>query len=194
MTNIAFKSIEDYRDTATLNIYSEYSKKAPPIIKPLIQRYIMYAIHKLGRDNARTPMQWNASPNAGFTTGKPWIKVNPNYKEINVEKDESNEDSILNYYRRMIKVRKENPCLIYGNFVPLFEKHKNVFTYLRELENERCLVILNLTSKPSTIQLPKDLKNSNKKLLIKNLKEGPYESNGRIKLRPYEALVYKFEE
>jgi len=194
MTNIAFKSIEDYRDTATLDLYSEYSKKAPPIIKPLIQRYIMFAIHKLGRDNARTPMQWNASPNAGFTTGKPWIKVNPNYREINVEKDESNEDSILNYYRRMIKVRKENPCLIYGNFVPLFEKHKSVFAYLRELENERCLVILNLTSEPSTIQLPEDFKNSNKKLLIKNLKEGPHESNGRIKLRPYEALVYKFEE
>jgi oligo-1,6-glucosidase len=191
MTNVSFNSIDDYRDTATLNLYREYSRKAIAIIKPLIHFYLMYAIHKLGRDNARTPMQWNTSPNAGFTTGEPWIKINPNYTEINVEKDESDEDSILNYYTRMIKVRKANPVLIYGKYIPLFEKHKTVFAYLREFENQKCLVLLNFSGESSIIDLPDDLRKSNRQLLIKNLKEGPCEANGRIKLRPYEALVYQ---
>jgi len=185
MTNPPFGSINEYRDIETLNFYRECLKKGIPITN------IMQVIHKKSRDNARAPMQWNAGINAGFTTGKPWIEVNPNYTEINVEKAKLDEDSILNYYIRMIRIRKANPALIYGRYIPLFEECETVFAYLREFENQRCLVLLHFSDEPAIIQFPADFTKNNRQLLIKNIKGSPCEANGKIELRPYEALVYQ---
>lgn len=185
MTNLPFNSIDDYRDIETLNFYRESLKKG------MSTSMIMQAIRKKGRDNARTPMQWNSSLQAGFTVGQPWIKVNPNYTQINVENAESEKDSILNYYKQMIRIRKTNPVLIYGRYIPLFEDSKTVFAFIREIENDRCLVLLNFSDNIAEIELPAELKKINRRLLIANIKNDRCETDGNIKLKPYEACVYK---
>jgi oligo-1,6-glucosidase len=111
MTNVKFDSIEDYRDIETLNIYKEFTQRDPNS-KDEIMRYI----HKKSRDNARTPMQWSNSANAGFTSGKPWIKVNPNYTEINVEDEIKDKNSVLNYYKKLIRLRRQYEVIVYGDF------------------------------------------------------------------------------
>src|SRR5690606_10278546 len=121
MTNVRFGSIDDYRDIETLNMYRE---------KVLEQgedpQKVLKAIHYMGRDNARTPMQWDDGPNAGFTTGTPWIKVNPNYRDINVKEAMADPDSIFHYYRKLIALRKRHDIVVYGDFVPLLEDHPQI--------------------------------------------------------------------
>src|SRR5690625_7606386 len=104
----------------------------------------MKIIWKNGRDNSRTPMQWNTEENAGFTTGTPWLKVNPNYKQINIEEELANPDSILNYYKRLIHLRQNSDALIYGSYELILEEHDQVFAYKRTLNDERYLVLTNL--------------------------------------------------
>jgi len=135
MTNVRFPSIDDYRDIETLNMYRE---------KVLQQgedpRKVLEAIHYMGRDNARTPMQWDDGPQAGFTTGTPWIGVNPNCRDINVKQAMADPDSIFHYYRRLIALRKQHDIMVYGEFVPLMEDHPQIYAYLRVLGGERWLV------------------------------------------------------
>jgi len=180
MTNIKFKSIEEYKDIETINYYNEVLKNGDKDVN-----HIMESIYSKGRDNARTPMQWNDEENAGFTFGEPWIKVNPNYKEINVKNEEEDKDSVLNYYKKLIKLRKENPVLIYGKFIPVMEQDEEVFSYIREMGNEKILVILNFKGKDVDFVLPEGIKISEEGLLISN-----YENHDE-KLKPYEARVYK---
>jgi oligo-1,6-glucosidase len=184
MTNVKFESIDKYRDIETLNFFRESLKMGTP------NSVIMQEINKKSRDNARTPMQWNAGIHAGFTEGEPWIKENPNYFEINVEKSESDEDSILNYYKRMINIRKANPVLIYGRYIPLFEDNETVFAYMRKDENYKCLILLNFSNVVAEVQLTADFLNCNSQLLIGNIKNAPCKVNGKIELKPYEARVY----
>ncbi len=181
MTNISFPSIEDYRDIATINLY--YKAKEAGFDEDLI----MKGIHYHSRDNARTPIQWNSEKNAGFTTGTPWIKVNPNYEEINVENALKNKNSIFYYYRDLIKLRKKHPVLVYGKFEIVNEDDPDIFAYTRTGENEKLFVILNFTDKERKFKPEVEERYDN--ILISNY-EKIEPGNGEYSLRPYEARVY----
>ena len=192
MTNIAYSNIEDYRDVETLNYYREMKEKGIP------EEEIMEAIYRDSRDNARTPIQWDDSRNAGFTEGEPWIKVNPNYKEINIERARNNSDSIWNYYRNIIQIRKANPTLIYGDYIPLLPTSEKIFSYLRKDKNGTYLVILNFTGdKVKDIIKIAGINGYNWKLLANNYNLDNKNNNlvgnnvFEIKLAPYEARLYK---
>jgi len=185
MTNVAFDNIEDYRDIETLNFYREMTKKGLPKEK------IMEAIHRISRDNARTPMQWDDSPYAGFTTSTPWIKINPNYPDINVAHDLKDSNSIFHYYQKIIQLRKENLIMIYGDYQLILEDDEHIYSYLRTLNKDRLLIILNFFSSQTIFNLPANIDYRDKKLLISNYDIGESEDIKRIYLRPYEARVYK---
>jgi len=185
MTNVAFDTIEDYRDIETLNFYCEMTKKSLPKEK------IMEAIHRISRDNARTPMQWDDSPYAGFTTGTPWIKVNPNYPEINVAHGLKDSNSIFYYYQKIIQLRKENLIMIYGDYQLILEDDKHIYSYLRTLNQDRLLIILNFFSSQTIFNLPANINYQEKELLISNYNVEEKEDIKSTYLRPYEARVYK---
>jgi oligo-1,6-glucosidase len=185
MTNVAFDNIEDYRDIETLNFYREITKKGLPKEK------IMEAIHRISRDNARTPMQWDNSPNAGFTAGTPWIEVNPNYRDINVAHDLKDSNSIFRYYQKIIRLRKENLIMVHGNYQLILEDDEHIYSYLRTFNKDRLLIILNFFSGQTIFNLPANIDYQDKKLLISNYDIEEDEDIKRIYLRPYEARVYK---
>ena len=175
MTNVKYK-IEEYNDVETLNMYHErlekgYSKEA-----------IMESIYAKGRDNARTPMQWDDSLNAGFTTGKPWLKVNPNYVDINVEKQIDDSNSIFNYYRQLIQLRKKHQVIIDGSFTMYLKEDPNIFAYKRENAQEAMIVVCNFYENEVDFTLNKEVEGY--ELILSN-----YMDCGS-KLKPYEARVY----
>jgi len=185
MTNVKFESLEEYNDLEILNFYRDNLKKG------YSHDEMMEAIWKNGRDNARTPMQWDDSEQAGFTTGTPWLKVNPNYKEINVQENLQNPDSIFHYYKKLIELRKQHDVIVYGEYQLLHKDHDQIFAYIRKLGEERLLVIANFYSQETDWILPNDVACKQHELLISNYKgnkESPIES---FKLKPYEARVYK---
>ncbi|MDV2684081.1 alpha-glucosidase [Alkalihalophilus lindianensis] len=182
MTNCHFDSIDDYRDIETLNYYQEMvgeHGKTPNDIMP--------SIYAKSRDNARTPMQWNSSAEAGFTTGTPWIKVNPNYKKINVENALADENSIFHYYKKLIELRRQHEVMVYGSYTLLAEDHPAVFAYERELNGEKLLVLCNFYGEKTTFELndctPYEVLISNYPTELPN--------DAMVTLSPYEALVYK---
>jgi oligo-1,6-glucosidase len=185
MTNVALPSIDDYRDIETLNMYREQviEQGAEPGV-------IMQLIHARSRDNARTPMQWNAGPNAGFTTGTPWIMVNPNYSEINVEKAVADPDSVFYYYQRLIKLRHTQPVVVYGVYDIILENQPEIYAFTRTLENERLLVILNFGGEEVVFELPAGMEARQPGLLIANYPVSEDADLRRLKLRPWEARVY----
>jgi oligo-1,6-glucosidase len=185
MTNVRFESIEDYRDVETLNMYREAMAEGKD------PEQVMAAIWAKGRDNARTPMQWNDSPNAGFTTGQPWIKVNPNYKEINVEAALRDPNSIFYYYQKLIRLRKTNPIIVYGRYDLILEDHPEIYAYTRTLGDEMLLVILNFFAGTPVFELPADISFTSHELVINNYEVDPDEDIRKIQLRPYEARVYR---
>ncbi|MBA3062949.1 MAG: alpha-glucosidase [Atribacteria sp.] len=185
MTNVAFDNIEDYRDIETLNFYREMTKKG------LSKEKIMEATHRISRDNARTPMQWSDSPNAGFTTGAPWIKVNLNYPDINVAHDLKDSNSIFCYYQKIIQLRKENLIMIYGDYQLILEDDEYIYSYLRTLNKDRLLIILNFFSSQIIFNLPANINYQEKELLISNYNVEEKEGIKSIYLRPYEVRVYK---
>lgn len=186
MTNVRFASIDDYRDIETLNVYkvaTEQYGMAPD--------EIMAAIYAKGRDNARTPMQWDAGPNAGFTTGTPWIKVNPNYTEINAVQALADPNSVFHYYRQLIALRKANPVLVYGRYGLLLPDHEQIYAYTRTLGADRLLVICNFSKEEPVFELPAEVTFAGHELLIGNYAVDPAEDVRRFALRPYEARVYR---
>lgn len=185
MTNVAFDNIKDYRDIETLNFYREKTKEGLPKEK------IMENIHQTSRDNARTPMQWDDSPNAGFTAGTPWMKVNPNYIEINVAKDLKDPNSIFYHYQKLTQLRKENLIMAYGDYRLILEDNEHIYSYLRSLGQERLLIILNFFADQTIFNLSANINYQEKKLLISNYHIEEKEDIKRIYLRPYEARVYK---
>jgi len=188
MTNVAFESIDDYRDIETHNFYREWV-----IERGEDSRTIMAAIHAKGRDNARTPMQWTAGPHAGFTTDTPWLKVNPNCRTINVEASLADPDSIFHYYRRLIELRRTNLIVTYGSYEPLMDAHEQVFAFLRKLNDERWLVILNFTGDAPVFALPSTVEYSAWQTIISNYPARADEDPRMLTLRPYEARVYRLE-
>lgn len=185
MTNVRFDDITDYRDVETLNWYYEQLEAGRK------KEELMEAIYRKSRDNARTPMQWDNSPNAGFTKGQPWLRVNPNYREINVAREKKDPASILNYYRGLILLRKNNPVLVYGTYRPLMEDDPKIFVYYRELESERFLVILNFSPEKNIFTYPLD--SLDRELLLANYRVDKKEELGKVELRPYEARIYRLK-
>lgn len=181
MTNIKFDKIEDYNDIETRSRFEVLKSKGGD------EKAFIEAQKIMGRDNSRTPMQWNASENAGFTTGKPWLKVNPNYKYINVESQEENPDSVLHYFRRMVKLRKEKLVLTYGRYTLIASKHKKIYAYTRVLDEDKLLVLLNFTKDEVKFELPKGI-NLKENIFINNYNDFKIE-NDSIKLQPYQAVI-----
>ena len=184
MTNVAFNDIGKYRDVETINHYRIELNKGRA------KDEVMKEIQRVSRDNARTPMQWNDRLNAGFTQSTPWINVNSNYKEINVEKSINDSDSVYHYYKNIIEIRKNNIGLIYGRYKPLLEEHESVFSYIREFKREKYLVILNFFEQELSVEIPINIKSKEQKLLISNYDDIKL-NNNILNLRPYESLVFK---
>ncbi len=185
MTNVKFSSIEDYNDVAIKNLYHNEIENGKA------HHEVMEIIWKNGRDNSRTPMQWSSEENAGFTTGKPWIKINPNFKEINVEQSMQNPTSIYHYYKKLIQYRKEQPVLIYGRYDLILEDHEKIYAYTRTLDNEKVLIMTNLFSENATVTLPTSLTNKTKELLISNYEVNHEKDSNDMTFKPYETRVYK---
>jgi oligo-1,6-glucosidase len=188
MTNVAFESIEDYRDIETHNLYKEAVEE-----KGIDPEEIMRVIHAKGRDNARTPIQWDASEQAGFTVGTPWINVNPNYKEINVASALTDPNSVFHYYRKLIQLRKENPVIVYGTYDLLLDSHAEIYAFTRTLEADRLLVILNFSRTSPVFNLPETIPYESADLLISNYTVDSKEDIRKFTLRPFEARVYRLK-
>lgn len=177
MTNIRFDKIEDYRDIKTINRYKEIKEKGGNI------QAFMDDQKMISRDNARTPFQWTAAANAGFSTAIPWLKVNPNYTTVNATAEEKDPNSVLNYFRKLIKLRKANKTLIYGKYTLVDGGNPNIYAYTRELDGKTLLVLLNFTRETATANTGIDL--SKAKVLYGNY---PKSSTGN-QLNPYEAVI-----
>ncbi|MBP1969351.1 glycosidase [Virgibacillus natechei] len=185
MTNVQFDSIDDYNDVSIKNLYNNEREEGKP------HQEIMEVIWKNGRDNSRTPMQWNHDENAGFTTSDtPWLKVNPNFKEINVEQSLNDPDSIYNYYKRMIKLRKENAVLVYGDYELILEDHDKIFAYTRTLDNEKVIVIANLFAEETSFIFPDISQSKSSEVILSNYEVDSERASNEILLKPYEARVY----
>ncbi len=176
MTNVSFEKLTDYKDIETQNIYKMGRKLL------MSHKRMMKKIKMMSRDNARTPMQWDDSKNAGFSTGKTWIKVNPNYKKINVEESIQNKDSIYHYYKKIIQLRKKYPIIVYGNYQDLNFNNKKLYSHKRYKGKEELIVICNFTDQEYTMKQNEYLKYP---LILSNYKE-----QDDLILKPYEARVY----
>lgn len=181
MTNAAYE-IEEYRDIETLNLYKERLENG------YAKEEVMRSIHAKSRDNARTPMQWNDEKNAGFTEGTPWIKLNPNYKEINAAKQVNDRNSIFSCYKELIRFRKQYPVFVRGNFQMLLANHESIFAYIREDDQTQLLVICNFYDQ--TVDCPYKMPGEDMRLLISNYKD----TDQNFILRPYEARMYLGEK
>ncbi len=182
MTNYPFQSPDDFRDIESINAYSQWCANGP-----LSHEEFWPCITAKSRDNARTPMQWDDTENAGFTTGTPWISVNPNYKEINAKAETSDTDSVFHYYKKLIALRRENPVMIYGSYEPLLEDSEELFVYTRTLDLEKLLTVCNFSDKEASFTIPYEFVGAG--CLISNT-ENTYDK-AEITLRPYEAFVLK---
>jgi oligo-1,6-glucosidase len=187
MTNVRFDSIDDYKDIETLNMYNEkVNQNGEDPAK------VMESIYVKGRDNARTPFQWDESEHGGFTAGTPWIQVNPNYTEINARQAVADENSIYHYYRKLIQLRKEHPIIVHGRYDILVPEDESIYVYTRTLESQKLLVLLNFTDEEQGFAVPVELQGKKNEILISNYEAG--EGYGSvISLRPYEATVYLIE-
>ncbi|MUJ23913.1 glycoside hydrolase family 13 protein [Aliivibrio fischeri] len=182
MTNVAFDTLEEYKDIETLNFYRVKTESG------VSHESMMKGIHANSRDNARTPMHWDNSDNAGFTQGTPWIKLNPNYPEINVAAALEDKNSIFYHYQKLVALRKQNPVIVYGDFIPLFETHSAVFAYERKDNEQHFVVLNNFSAEPQTLALPEHIANRSVECLISNL-EPITQLGSELILAPYQSLV-----
>lgn len=185
MTNVSFPSIEDHRCIETINMYKDATENQGKCPED-----IMKSIYAKSRDNARTPMQWDDSPQAGFTTGKPWIMVNPNYKEINAMLAVADPNSIYHYYKKLIELRKTYPIVIYGKYDLILAEHEQIAAYTRTLGEEKLLVVTNFSKEQPKFHLPQGIFYQTYKVLISNYDIDKQEGISSFKLKPYEARVY----
>lgn len=183
MTNIRFDSIEDYHDVDTRNKYIGLKNKGGDL------KAFLEVQKQTSRENGRTPFQWNTTRNSGFTSGKPWLKINPNYTIINAEAQEKDPNSTLNYFRTLVQLRKKEPILVYGNYTLLDKENPNVFAYTRELEGKKVLVLLNFSEKESSFNIEIPITKS--KIILDN-----YTNTKNLKkniLRPFEAVIIELK-
>lgn len=184
MTNVEFENIEDYDDVKTKNNYY-LGLEAGESHENLIKR-----AWRLSRDNSRTPMQWDDSDFGGFSKSKPWININPNYRTINVKNQINDEYSILNFYKTMIKIRKSNEVLIYGEYKLILEDDKNIYAYKRVLGSDEFIIITNMSNEKVMYNY-KDIKLNYENLVISNLEVKKHEITNRLELKPWECRMYK---
>ena len=182
MTNVAFDSIDDYRDIETLNFYKERTENG------VAPETMLAAVHENSRDNARTPMHWDKTDNAGFSQAQPWIKVNPNYPEINVEAALEDQNSVFYHYQKLIELRKALPVIVYGDFEPVFEDHDKVFGYVRTDEQHRLFVLNNFTSEEVVLNIPAELQATNVECIISNY-DYRQQIEETVTLKPYESFA-----
>ena len=183
MLNISLKTIDEYKDVMTKNEY--YKKKRWPEEKR------MALIRRATRESSRTPMQWSAGKNAGFSEGEPWFTVNPNYTEINVENEEADEGSVLNFYRKALKLRKETPVILWGSYKEHYPLCKDFYTYEREYQGARLLVICSFSEQEKRYKAPKGFDLNKGKLVLANYENNAEDQNS-FTARPYETRVYLF--
>lgn len=183
MTNICLNSVDEYKDIETKSAYERYTKYLG-----YTDEKMMRCIHAMSRDNARTPMQWENSPNAGFTTGTPWFGVNPNYKKINAAAQIKDEASIFHYYKQLIQLRKKYEIIVYGDFKMLLPQDRNLFVYERNYENQKLLTVCNFAGESKEYEVPVCYRGKNTRILICNYEMAGFENI--MQLRPYEARVY----
>lgn len=184
MTNVRFSSIEEYMDIETLNMYREKTEEG------MDPEEIMKSIYVKGRDNARTPMQWNSSDQGGFTEGEPWIALNPNYKVINAEEALKDSESIFYYYQKLIALRKEHEIIPYGSFELHYADHPSVYAYTRAYGNEKILVLCNVSGEKQVIDNVASFDINRADVLITN------EENKKevaFSLNPWEATAYYYK-
>lgn len=186
MTNVAFDSIDDYDDIETKNSYAEYTQNRGVASEDMLRH-----IWNRSRDNARTPMQWSAGENGGFTTGKPWLKLNPNYKEINAQSQTGDPDSVYSFYKELIRIRKTEPVVVYGDYRLLLPDAPDIFAYERKLDGVTLLTVCSFSKDTVVFCFPEYLDLEKARLLIANY--GGCAAAARIELRPYEARAYLFE-
>ncbi|QOR67268.1 alpha-glucosidase [Cytobacillus suaedae] len=186
MTNVKFNSIDEYKDIETLNMYKDKVQENGEDPEK-----VMLSIYTKGRDNARTPVQWDSTDHAGFTTGTPWIQVNPNYQEINAEKAVNDDNSVFHYYKKLIQLRKQHEIIVYGSYEIILEDHKEIYAYTRTLGDEILLVITNFSGETPTFTLPEGLSFTQQELLISNYDVNDDEKINEVMLKPWEARVYK---
>lgn len=180
MTNYPFQSPADFRDIESINAYKEWCREGA-----LSHETFWPCITFKSRDNARTPVQWDDSEQAGFTTGTPWIAVNPNYKEINAKAATADPNSVFHYYKKLIALRKATPIIVYGKYEAMMEDSEELFVYTRTLEDEKLLVVCNFCDHEVPFTLPDEFVNA--PCMISN-RENTYDSS-EIKMAPYEAFV-----
>ena len=183
MTNVPFTSIDQFRDLDSINAYRELVEEQKVFTSEEMMRYLRYK----SRDNARTPFQWDDSENAGFSTGTPWIMVNPNYKEINAKDQLEREDSVFHYYQKLIRLRKEQEVIVYGTYDLLLPDSKEIYAYTRTLGEEKLLVVCNFYEPEVSFELPEEFAGGT--CLISNYPEVSLKAE--MTLRPYEAFVIK---
>ncbi len=178
-----FEDWRQYPDVSTINNYDLFHKLG------FSDATFLKICHRAARDNARTSMQWDDSENAGFTTGKPWFYTNPNYKEVNVKAAEADEDSLLHFYRKLLKFRKENPIVIYGDYKEHCKSSRRLYVYERSYQGKRMLVMCSFCEGSVDFTAPKDFDLEKAELILSNYKTNPVIHNGFM-TRPYETRVY----
>ena len=191
MTNVPFGPIENYRDLESINAYRDLSARG---VMP--QAELMAAIAYKSRDNARTPFQWDDSANAGFTTGTPWIMVNPNNTQINAKEQLDRADSVFRYYQKLIGLRRNSPdkdLIVYGKYDLILPDHPQIFAYTRTLEGKTLLAVCNLSGEGVKLELPEELKGRKSRLLIANWPEAPA-APADMTLAPWQAAVWVLED
>lgn len=185
MLNIALPRIDMYKDVMTMNAVRIAGKIMP-------KSSVLKLVHNRSRENARTPMQWSDEENAGFSKATPWFYVNGNYHSINVENEENDPDSILNFYKKLIAFKKENPVAIYGTYRELMPDSKDLYVYVREYEGKKLLVVCSFTNELVRFELPQNRRLESGKLILANYEHNFIIANG-FTTRPYELRVYYFE-
>ncbi|MEQ2529339.1 alpha-glucosidase [Bacillaceae bacterium CLA-AA-H227] len=185
MTNVKFPTLEDYNDVSTKGLYADLLAQGKS------HDEIMEVIWATSRDNSRTPMQWSTEENAGFTTGSPWLGINPNYKEINVEQQQKDPNSILSYYKEMIRLRKNHETLVYGTYDLVLENDPSLYAYTRTYGSERVMVLSNLTDETVVVGKVKGVTYKSENLLLANLEVADHSDMETLELAPYEARIYK---
>ena len=180
MTNADYESPSDFRDKPSLTRYQARIKKG------MSPEDSFQILKNTTRDNSRTPIQWDDTSNGGFSEGTPWLKVNQNHTWLNVQAQLQDEDSILNFYKKIIRIRKEIPALHYGTYTLLMEESESIYAYTREYEGEGYLITCNLSEEKSDLEVPYTLSGS--QIIIGNYKETERDS---ITLQPYECRLYK---
>ena len=182
MTNYPFASMDEFRDIESINAYKEWCESGR-----VSHEEFWPCLKLISRDNARTPVQWDDTENAGFTTGTPWITVNPNYKKINAAAELKDPSSVFHYYQKLIALRKQYPIIVYGKYELLLPEDENLFVFTRELDDEKLLVVCNFSEQKQNFTVPERFRGA--KCLISNVERSYDEKD--IVLEPYEAFVLK---